>query len=82
MKKEIIIQISENQTITELSQLLHPYQAEIYLEKKDGSHIIEVNLKSFLGLITMRLQNGDRVNVRTEGKDAENALEAVVEYLT
>ncbi|RSL33958.1 HPr family phosphocarrier protein [Salibacterium salarium] len=82
MQKEIQIHISENQTITELSQLLTPYNAEVYLEKKDDSHVIEVNLKSFLGLITMRLQNGDNVIIRTEGTDAQESLKAVSDYLT
>ncbi|MFB4165362.1 HPr family phosphocarrier protein [Alteribacillus sp. JSM 102045] len=82
MEKEITIHISEDQTIIELSSLLQPYRAEIYLQKRDESNIVEVNLKSFLGLITMRLQNGDKVNVRTEGEDAQSALEAVVNYLT
>ncbi|MBU8790258.1 HPr family phosphocarrier protein [Bacilli bacterium] len=44
--------------------------------------LYEVNLKSILGLINIHLTNGDKVEVRAVGEDAQKALEAVVEYLT
>jgi phosphocarrier protein len=79
---EITVNISEEQTITELSQLIQPYHCEIYLKKLVRGTVIEVNLKSFLGLITLQLRNGDRLTVRAIGEDSEAALREVVEFLT
>ncbi|WP_227935613.1 HPr family phosphocarrier protein [Alkalihalobacillus deserti] len=80
--KQIIIHISEEQTITELSELVQPFRAEIYLKKVVNGNVIEVNLKSFLGLITLQLKNNDRITVRTIGLDCNEALNKVVEFLT
>ena len=80
--KEITINLSEDRTIIELSKIIQPFQAEIYLRKLLRGNPIEVNLKSFLGLITMNLQNGDSITVKTVGKDSNEAVQAVVNYLT
>ncbi|MFC0471131.1 HPr family phosphocarrier protein [Halalkalibacter kiskunsagensis] len=80
--REITVDISEEQTITGLSQLIQPYQSEIYLKKLVRGTVVEVNLKSFLGLITLQLRNGDRLTVRAIGEDGERALQEVVEFLT
>lgn len=80
--KEIKVQITEDQTITELSRLIQPFKSEIYLKKMFRGNVIEVNLKSFLGLITLQLQNNDSILVRAVGEDSEEALKKVVEFLT
>ncbi|RBW69292.1 HPr family phosphocarrier protein [Bacillus taeanensis] len=86
MKKEysktITVNISETQTIMELSELTQIYQAEIYLKKIVRGSVIEISLKSFLGLITLHLQNGDSIVVRTIGEDSREALEKVESFLT
>lgn len=80
--KEIIVNISEDQTITDLSKSIQPLQSEIFLKKMVRGMIVEVNLKSFLGLITLQLQNGDTLTVRSVGDDCEMAIDEVVKYLT
>ncbi|MCM3713020.1 HPr family phosphocarrier protein [Halalkalibacter oceani] len=80
--KDIQINISEEQTIVELSKDLQPFSSEVYIKKIVGGKVIEVNIKSFLGLITLQIHNGDTVNVRAVGEDCEEALAAVVNYLT
>ncbi|ARK31213.1 HPr family phosphocarrier protein [Halalkalibacter krulwichiae] len=80
--KQIIVNISEEQTITELSQLVQPFASEIFLKKLVNGNIIEVNLKSLLGLITLQLKNNDRITVRTVGEDCHEALNKVVAFLT
>lgn len=80
--QEIKVKITEDQTIIELSKLIQPYQSEIYLKKMVRGSVIEVNLKSFLGLITLQLQNDDSLLVRAVGDDSEAALKQVVEFLT
>jgi phosphocarrier protein HPr len=80
--QEVNVNISEDQTIVDLSQILQPYQAEIYLEKVVDGTMREVNLKSFLGLITLQLKNGDQVKVKAIGKDHEQALHEVVSFFS
>jgi len=80
--QEIIVNIDEDQTIIELSEKIQPYHVEIFIKKIYQGSVYEINLKSFLGLITMRLNNGDKVWIRAEGDDHEEALQAVVDYLT
>ena len=80
--QEIVVHITEDQTIVGLSELIQPYQSEIYLKKLVLGTVTEVNLKSFLGLITLQLRNGDRFTVRAVGEDSEEALNEVIEFLT
>ncbi|OIJ14046.1 phosphocarrier HPr family protein [Anaerobacillus arseniciselenatis] len=82
VSQKIIINISEDQTIIELSKLVQPYRSEIFLEKFLNGSVREINLKSFLGLITLRLQNKDQITIKAVGEDCEEALIKVVEYLT
>ncbi len=79
---EITVQISEDQTIVELSKSIQPFHADIFLKKFVQGNPVEINIKSFLGLITLHLQNDDRIQVRAVGEDSEEALKAVVDYLT
>ncbi len=80
--KEIIVNISEEQTITDLSKSIQPLQSEIFLKKMVRGMIVEVNLKSFLGLITLQLRNGDKLFIRAVGEDCEEAVQAIEDYLT
>lgn len=80
--KEIVVNISEDQTITDLSKSIQPLNSEIFLKKMVRGMIVEVNLKSFLGLITLQLKNGDTLTVRAVGDDCDDAIDAVVKYLT
>ncbi|NEU29537.1 HPr family phosphocarrier protein [bacterium LRH843] len=80
--KEITIDITEDQTIVELSKEIQQFSSEIYLKKMVKGNEIEVNIKSFLGLITLQIHNGDSVAVRAVGSDCEEALAAVTNYLS
>lgn len=80
--KEIIVNISEDQTITDLSKSIQPLKSEIFLKKQVRGMIVEVNLKSFLGLITLQLQNGDKLYIRAVGEDCEVAVAEIEKYLT
>lgn len=80
--KEIIVNISEDQTITDLSKSIQPLNSEIYLKKMVRGMIIEVNLKSFLGLITLQLRNGDRLFIKAVGDDCDLAVREIEKYLT
>jgi phosphocarrier protein HPr len=78
--QNVKVNISEDQTIVDLSQILQPFHAEIYLEKVVDGTAREVNLKSFLGLITLQLKNGDKVKVRTVGEDHDKAIQEVISF--
>ncbi|MEW9053273.1 MAG: HPr family phosphocarrier protein [Neobacillus sp.] len=80
--KTITVNISEKITIVEVSKATQKYESEIYLKKNVNGTIHEINLKSFLGLITLQLKNGDVVAVSAVGDDCEEALKEVVDYLS
>lgn len=80
--KNIIVNIEENQTIIELSKKLQPYKSDIFLKKVFRGSVLEINVKSFLGLITLHLENGDSLTVRAVGDDCEEALEEVAKFFS
>ncbi|MYL32036.1 HPr family phosphocarrier protein [Pontibacillus yanchengensis] len=82
LSKVITVNIDETQTIIELSNKIQRFDSEIFLKKYVDGSMIEVNLKSFLGLINLRLTNGDEITVRCIGEDSEEALNEVREWLT
>ena len=55
-----------------LVETANRFQADIFLEK-DG---VEVNGRSILGILTLFCPRGSRLTIRTEGADAEEAMEA------
>ena len=82
VSKDITVNISDKTTIVEVSKATQKYQSEIYLKKSVNGTPYEINLKSFLGLITLQLRNGDELNIRTVGEDAEEAMADVVFYFS
>ena len=53
------------------------YDCDVYLGK-DG---IEVNGKSIMGIMMLAAGKGSRITVRTEGKQAEAAMKAIVQLI-
>lgn len=80
--RQIEINLTENQTIVDLSEFVQNLNSQIYIKKNVNGNIIEVNLNSFLGLITLQLKDKETVVVRTVGEDSEIALKKVIEFLT
>jgi phosphocarrier protein HPr len=78
--KNVSVYLSENKTIVDLSRLIQKYDSEIFVKKIVNGSVIEVNLKSFLGLITLQLRNGDKVQARAVGRDSHEALVEVEEF--
>jgi phosphocarrier protein HPr len=79
--REVKVHMKETQTIMELSQIIQRYDSEIILKKNVQGSIHEANLKSFLGLINLRLQEKDEIEVTCIGPDAEQALQEVENFL-
>ncbi|WP_226658862.1 HPr family phosphocarrier protein [Pseudalkalibacillus hwajinpoensis] len=82
VEKKIPVYMTESQTIIELSEIIQQYKAEIILKKNVNGSLIEANLKSFLGLINLRLHNGDEITVECVGEDAAEALSEVELFLS
>lgn len=80
--KNIVVNISKDVTIIEVSKATQKFESEIYLKKNVNGSIHEINLKSFLGLITLQLRNGDHLVVSAIGEDCEEAVEEVAGYLS
>lgn len=81
VSKTITVNITEDVTIVEVSKATQKYNSEIYLKKVVNGTPHEINLKSFLGLITLQLKNGDKLTIEAEGNDAQAALDEVANYL-
>ncbi|WP_280770439.1 HPr family phosphocarrier protein [Salipaludibacillus daqingensis] len=81
-KQSISVHVDEAQTITELSGQLQKFKSDIYLQKVTRGNVLEVNVKSFLGLVTLHIENGDTILVRAVGEDCEEGLKAVVDFFT
>lgn len=54
------------------------FSADIFLEK-DGKRI---NAKSIMGLMTLALAQGESVELIAEGHDEEEAVDALVSFIT
>ncbi|WP_273853501.1 HPr family phosphocarrier protein [Guptibacillus spartinae] len=82
VERKIPVYMKESQTIIELNQIIQKYDAEILLKKNVNGSLIEANLKSFLGLINLRLHDGDEILVECIGEDAAEALNEVELFLS
>lgn len=82
LTEKVVVNISETQTIIELSKMTQKFNSEIFLKKVVSGSVIDINLKSFLGLITLQLRNGDHLTVRVVGDDSEEALREVIDFLS
>ena len=82
ISENIIVNISDNVTIIEVSKVTQKFESEIYLIKDVNGMVHEINLKSFLGLINLRLKNGDHITVKAIGDDSDIALKEVIQYLS
>jgi phosphocarrier protein HPr len=60
-----------------LVETANRFRSEVFLEK-DG---VEVNGRSILGILTLFCPYGSRLTVRTEGVDAQEAMEAFVRLI-
>ena len=81
IKKPITIHLStglEARPVAQLVQVASQFNSEIYVEigrKK-------VNAKSIMGMMTLGLDNGEKVTVIANGKDESEAMEGVEKYLS
>lgn len=79
--RKAVVNLSEDQTIVELSQILAAFSSAVIVKKNEGAYYKEANLKSILGLVSLRLKNGDHITIQGTGEDAEAAVEAVARFI-
>ena len=65
-----------------LVQLSSQYQSSIVLFRSDSANTIEADARSILSILLLSAGFGSKVNVRAEGVDEDEAVEAICEYLT
>ena len=79
-KNVIVSNVSEGHAnpIAELVQLACRFDSEIILESDNRRS----NAKSIMGMMTLGLTEGDVILVSADGKDEDEAIAKIEEYLT
>lgn len=68
----------DTRPIAMLVQIASQYESSVYIEYEDK----HVNAKSIMGMMTLALKDGDKVEVVTDGTDEEAAAGGIVKFLT
>lgn len=81
IKKPVTIQNNmemEDRPIAHLVQEASQYDSQVYIVMDDK----KINAKSIMGMMTLRLQKGENVEVVAEGSDEAEAIAGVEGFLT
>ena len=81
ISKEITIRLEnglEARPVAMLVQVASKYDSSVYLEAGDK----RVNAKSIMGMMSLGLDTGEKVNVVVDGADEAAALEDIEKYLS
>jgi catabolite repression HPr-like protein len=68
----------EARPVAEIVQTASQYEAAVYLISGDK----KINAKSIMGMMSLGLHNDDVISVEADGKDEEQAIDAVVRYMS
>lgn len=60
-----------------LVQLASKFESRIYIEQNNKN----INAKSIMGMMTLVLNNGDKLLLSCDGNDENKAMEAMLSYL-
>lgn len=80
IKKPITIQLSEGldaRPIALLVQEASQYSSTVYIEVKDK----QINAKSIMGMMSLRLVPGEKITVVANGADEEEAAKGIETFL-
>lgn len=81
INKEMTIRLEnglEARPVALLVQVASQYESSVYLETGDK----KVNAKSIMGMMSLGLDIGEKVNVIVDGADEKAALEGIENYLS
>ncbi|HCA21927.1 MAG TPA: HPr family phosphocarrier protein [Lachnospiraceae bacterium] len=68
----------EARPVAEIVQTASQYESAIYLISGDK----KINAKSIMGMMSLGLHNDDIISVEADGRDEEQAIDAVVRYMS
>ena len=81
ISKEMTVKLSggmEARPVAMLVQVASQYDSSVYLETGDK----RVNAKSIMGMMSLGLDLGEKVNVVVDGVDENDALTGIENYLS
>lgn len=82
ISKDITINISPNnnavQPVALLVQVANQFESSVYVEVEDK----KVNAKSIMGMMSIRVSDGEQVRITANGSDEASAMRKIEEYLT
>ena len=81
IRKQLTIQLSEGleaRPIALLVQEVSQYASSIYIELKGK----QINAKSIMGMMSLRLAPGDAITIVTNGADEEVAVQGIERFLS
>ncbi len=79
-EKEIEIGLEtglEARPVALLVQIASQFESDIYIESGNK----RVNAKSIMGMMSLGLDNGEKVKVTTEGQDEDKAIDDLEKFL-
>lgn len=80
IRKSVTIQLSEGldaRPIALLVQEASQYASTVYIEVEEK----QINAKSIMGMMSLRLVPGDEITIVTNGKDEEAAAQGIEKFL-
>ncbi len=81
IEKSIKIQLNgglEARPVAMLVQVASQHESSVYI--KSGGR--KVNAKSIMGMMSLALGSGESVTVSADGKDEQEAIQSIEEYLS
>ena len=81
IEKSIKIQLNgglEARPVAMLVQVASQHESSVYIESEGK----KVNAKSIMGMMSLALDTGESVTVIAEGKDEQEAVQNIEEYLS
>ena len=81
ISREITLSIPtdmESHPAAQLVQVACQFKSNVYVEVGDK----KVNAKSIMGMMSLKLDQGDKLNILANGDDEAEAIQKIEEYLT
>ena len=81
IEKSIKIQLNgglEARPVAMLVQVASQYESSVYIMSEGR----KVNAKSIMGMMSLALDTGESVTVSADGKDEQEAIQSIEEYLS
>ncbi|MEE1227812.1 MAG: HPr family phosphocarrier protein [Lachnospiraceae bacterium] len=64
-------------TVALFIQIANMYESKVYVETEDK----KINAKSLMGMMSLLLRKGEKIEVMADGEDEEKAIDHIEKYL-